>query len=188
MTYTERQKQALEKMPLYNSQCVACGDAFPSNDTVRVKCGDVYCNNCLKNLFRLSTKDQSLFPPSCCREEISLQLIAPAMSYEDLEMFHAAQIEFATTDRTYCSNHQCGDFIPPIQVVEASYANCSHCGTRTCVHCKGSFHVGECPEDEALQAALALAEELRWQRCHVCRTMVELTHGCYHMTYDDIDC
>lgn len=173
-------------MPLRNSQCVACGDSFPFNDTVRVNCGDVYCNDCLKKLFLLSTKDQSLFPPFCCREEIALQLVAPVMSQEELDIFHGAQIEFATTDRTYCSNRQCGKFIPPIQVVEASHADCGDCGTLTCVHCKGSFHPGECPEDKALQATLALAEELRWQRCHVCRTLVELTHGCYHMTYADI--
>jgi hypothetical protein len=176
MTYAKRQKQALEEMPHCNSQFVACRDQLPSAETMRLTCEHVYCNNCIKKLFSLSTKDQSRFPPVCCHVEIGLQLVRPIMSQEELDAFREAKIEFATTDRTYCSNLQCGKFIPPIQVFQADCATCDHCGTRTYVHCKG-----------ALQATLALAKELGWQRCRVCKTIVELKHGCYHMTYAVLD-
>lgn len=48
--------------------------------------------------------------------------------------------------------------------------------------CKGAAHQGDCPEDEASNQLLALAEQEGWKRCPGCHRMVELTHGCYHMS------
>ena len=53
----------------------------------------------------------------------------------------------------------------------------------TCSFCKGASHNGlECPKDEATKTVLAVARQAGWTRCYQCRTMIELTHGCYHMT------
>lgn len=152
-----------------------------SHEAIRVPCGDIYCSNCLKAIFLHATKDQILFPPRCCRQEISLDLAAPTMSSEEVEMFHNAQIEFATTNRTYCSNTNCGKFILPA-LVGHDRATCSHCGTSTCIHCKGTSHFDECPNDDDLQATLALAQEQGWRRCHLCGAIVELAQGCNHIT------
>lgn len=57
------------------------------------------------------------------------------------------------------------------------------CQTKTCALCKAANHEREdCPKDEATAAVLATAKEAGWTRCYRCRSMVELTLGCFHMT------
>ncbi|KAF2812467.1 uncharacterized protein BDZ99DRAFT_439618 [Mytilinidion resinicola] len=185
MTYAERQRTVLEKLPLRSRdkwlQCIACIDKFPPHEIVHAPCGTIYCTDCMKTLFMKSAKDQSLYPPSCHRQEIPLTLIAWKMSSEELAQFNTAAIEFSTLDRTYCSNLPCGKFISPDHIV-AGRATCEHCGEETCAYCKHGSHTGDCPEDRELQATLELAEGMRWRRCYNCRNMLELRSGCYHMT------
>jgi hypothetical protein len=181
MTYAERQRTALETLLRRDYQCIVCTDKFLATGIIRAPCGTLYCKECMKNLFMNSTKDQGLYPPSCCRQVIPLALIASAMSLTERARFEEAGIELSTPDRTYCSNLQCGRFILPAHI-KADRATCGHCGKETCSHCKNPFHKGDCPEDRALQETLELAEEMKWQRCYKCKAMLELGVGCYHMT------
>jgi hypothetical protein len=50
--------------------------------------------------------------------------------------------------------------------------------------CKRNAHpVGkDCPEDWELEAVLKMGEKSGWRRCYKCRTLVELSQGCTHMT------
>ena len=50
--------------------------------------------------------------------------------------------------------------------------------------CKRDAHpVGQdCPNDWELDAVLKIGERSGWRRCYKCRTLVELTYGCTHMT------
>jgi hypothetical protein len=100
-------------------------------------------------------------------------------------MYEQKQIEFGTdaARRVYCSDVQCGKFIP-LEHIQDGVAVCpdQECRAQTCDVCRGPGHLGDCPHDEALQATLAFAAENRWRRCGRCRTMVELTLGCNHMT------
>ncbi len=57
------------------------------------------------------------------------------------------------------------------------------CGVATCSICKAASHGNlDCPKDEATTAVLAAARQAGWIRCYRCRAVVELAHGCYHMT------
>jgi hypothetical protein len=180
ISYTERQRIGLEKLLEHRFCCSVCRTKFQAYKIVRLGCKHIYCTECLKRLFLLSVKDEALFPPRCCRQEIPLERVAAALLPEEMESFQAAKIEYSVKDRTYCSNSDCARFIPPSQIV-ADRATCANCDEETCAYCKGEFHDGECPEDRAMQATLALAEEEGWRRCHSCRAMVELTYGCNHM-------
>ncbi|RAH80840.1 hypothetical protein BO86DRAFT_419760 [Aspergillus japonicus CBS 114.51] len=96
--------------------------------------------------------------------------------------FCEAEVEFTTTDRIYCSNLDCGRFIPPAQIT-FNLAHCLACDKMTCSTCKSVFHQGEdCPEDMALAATLDLARSEGWQRCFSCRAVVQLGVGCHHIT------
>lgn len=181
MTYAERQGKALEKISLTESQCCVCYNHFRSYEIIRLQCEDLYCTDCLKGLFMRATKDQTLFPPRCCRQQIPLLLIAAELSADELDVFNSAEIEFSTKDRTYCCNVDCGRFIPPSQI-RADRAECDRCGSATCAMCKNAFHRDDCAADPSLQATLALATSQGWQRCFACRALVELNVGCYHMT------
>ncbi|KAE8140870.1 hypothetical protein BDV38DRAFT_279846 [Aspergillus pseudotamarii] len=180
-TYAERQKEAMEKLSRPKLQCCTCFENFESSDITHLPCGDFYCTDCLKSLFMRATKDEQLFPPRCCRQHIPLSLIAQQMTTEEKDAFQSAEIEFSTANRTYCSNTDCGRFIIPSNILSYE-AKCQYCGSLTCTMCKSACHFDDCPEDTALQGTLELATNQGWQRCFSCKTMVELTTGCYHMT------
>jgi hypothetical protein len=177
----QQQRETLEPSSSHLVDCVTCRDAFRFSELVRCPCGDLYCFECLKSLFMRSIKDETLFPPRCCVEGIPLLMIEGKLSDEELSNFESAIIEFTTIDRTYCAQKDCGRFVPP-NPTHSGHVVCAACNTETCTYCKGLSHGGDCSEDEALLAVLALAEGQRWRRCFRCKTMVELNIGCNHIT------
>lgn len=50
--------------------------------------------------------------------------------------------------------------------------------------CKRNAHPPgqDCPSDTELDQVLRMGEKSGWRRCYKCRTLVELTQGCTHMT------
>lgn len=181
MTYTERQAKTLGKL-IEEHPCSVCYEDFKAASLFTLDCGDRYCLGCLKGLFLRATADEMLFPPRCCREPIPLEVIRAKLSTNELSAFQDAEIEFSSTNRTYCSYPGCNRFIPP-DWIEADRAECRRCSAETCVLCKNAYHSNsDCPEDPNLQATLSLADEQKWQRCYACRSMVEMSLGCNHMT------
>lgn len=164
-----------------NHRCDACREDKKFFDVVTAKCGHEYCRECLRELFSASLTDESLFPPRCCRQAISLSTANIFLTSEIKKQFGVKKIEFGTPNRTYCSQQACSAFITPDNIRD-EVGVCAECLSQTCTVCKGAGHAGECPNDTSLQAVVELAREEGWQRCHSCRRMVELDTGCYHMT------
>jgi len=160
--------------------CVCCGDGPPAL-TVEIPCGDLYCVDCLRRLFNKSTKDETLFPPRCHKKEIPPALVIEHLSEDEIARFTAAQEEFSTNDRIYCSKQSCSTFIFS-RDIQAEAAKCKECDTITCTICKQQEHVGDCPEDTTVKETLALAVDNNWRRCGTCQRIVELSMGCYHIT------
>jgi hypothetical protein len=75
-------------------------------------CKHFYCINSLKGLFKQSNKDSTPFPPRCCGTHTPLGLITMELTKDDLDAFRNAEIEPSTKDKIYCSNFECGSFIP----------------------------------------------------------------------------
>ena len=157
--------------------CVACGDQKQHHEILQAPCGDHYCAECLEHLFRQSMTDEQYFPPRCHKEEILISqakgLISPDLAAE----FEAKYIELSTANRTYCYDVTCNAFIPP-QAIDGDVATCGLCNKRTCSMCKASMHLGDCPQDTALQQLIETAEQEGWKRCQRCSRMIELTVGC----------
>lgn len=164
-------------------QCTSCDTETPNHKVCRTPCGHYYCQRCLHTLFELSTTDETLFPPRCCRQAIPLNSARLYLDPTLICTFEHKSIEFKSSDRTYCSNPRCSSFITSMNI-EGEQATCTACGTATCTICKGNAHTGDCPEDTAIQQVLETAREEGWQRCYNCRRLVELDVGCNHMTYD----
>ena len=163
-------------------QCTACDLNKPLFDIFQTPCGHHYCQECLRTLFELSTTDETLFPPRCCRQEIPLQSVKIYLSPALLRTFALKSIEFKTSDRTYCCRPACSSFITSVNIT-GERATCTACGTHTCTICKNNAHDGDCPEDTATQQVLETAREQGWQRCYNCRRLIELDVGCNHMVY-----
>ncbi|KIV78087.1 hypothetical protein, variant [Exophiala sideris] len=177
----ESSGQASKRPQSSEFTCDACHERKRYFDGMEATCGHGYCKGCLQVLFDLSTKDESLFPPRCCRTPIDLEEAQIFLTKELKDRFDKAKVEFSSPDRTYCSRESCSAFIPGEQV-SGDTATCPDCGTETCVMCKGGSHDGDCPDDTALHQTLAAAEENGWQRCYSCRRLIELDVGCNHMT------
>ncbi|RDW81178.1 BRcat and Rcat domain-containing protein [Aspergillus mulundensis] len=180
MTYAQRQEEAMRRLSEVET-CCACYDLFPLHNIQRLNCAALYCHDCLRSIFATATTDESLFPPKCCGEPIPLCLVQGKMSQHELDEFRNAEVEFSTSNRTYCSNTDCQRFVSP-RNIQADRARCPYCDLDTCVLCKSAYHdKDDCAADTALQATLELVKRMRWQRCYACGAVVELTIGCYHM-------
>lgn len=163
-------------------QCSVCLNSKSYFEVTTTACGHHYCKPCIQQFFRDSFKDDTLFPPRCCKQHIDPDAIKIFMTRAILERFEEKMVEFNTMDKTYCSNKVCAAFIMPA-TISGDVGQCTKCGTLTCAFCKSEAH-GEkqCEEDPALKAVIALAETEGWRRCSQCKTMIELRMGCYHMT------
>lgn len=160
--------------------CIACSEEMDFFQVIRVPCNHEYCRSCLDSLFAASMKDESLFPPRCDNQEISLEWVRLWLSAGVAKEFEEKYEELNTKNRTYCHDPKCSTFIP-----ESSYdgtvATCSRCRKTTCNNCKNPSHTGDCPEDDAMRQLIATADTQQWQRCYQRNAVVELEQGCYHM-------
>jgi hypothetical protein len=180
MSYADRQKVVLTKLPLSTYKCVVCMDQFRLHQITRLGCGDRYCHDCMKQLIMRAARDEIYYPARCCRQPISLGLIEGHLSEQEAKIYDAAVVEFSTENRTYCHVNSCGAFIPPSQI-DGDRGVCEECSTSTCITCKSTAHIGHCPEDPDLEATLALVAAEGWQRCRRCGLLVDLLSGCFHM-------
>ena len=111
-------------------ECVSCGEHKRFFELFRAPCERQYCQDCLSNLFELSTTDETVFPPRCCRQEVPFASARLYLSGELHQRFLQKRIEFQTADRTYCSQPGCSTFIPPADITGED-ATCPVCSTET---------------------------------------------------------
>ena len=163
------------------SKCINCREDYTFIDVARCPCSHEYCRECLATLFEMSIKDETLFPPRCCAQPIPIDVNRIFLPPKLVGEFNAKKIEFETDNRTYCHEPSCSTFVP-LQFIKENVAHCVRCSKTTCSICKGPSHQGECTQDPAVQEILRVATENGWQRCTNCGRVVELEHGCNHMS------
>lgn len=129
-------------------KCIACDIGKPVFDIFQTSCEHHYCQECLHTLFELSTTDETLFTPRCCRQQISLTSVKLYLSSELIHAFEKKSIEFNTSNRTYCSQSTCSFFITSININDER-AICIVCDTYTCIICKSNSHNDDCSENTA---------------------------------------
>jgi hypothetical protein len=165
-------------------ECLVCGDPVLAEEAWTAPCSHHYCIACLENFHRASLADQTLYPPKCCHLEMPWNDVKPRIDRQLARTFEGKREELNTDAgrRTYCSNAACARFIGPSNI-KGDLATCPTCSKVTCTMCKAASHEGDCPADETLRQTLQLAAEQGWKRCTKCRSIVELTQGCNHITY-----
>jgi len=183
VSYALRQQDVLQQLHHRKLECVACRGENHPHETIHLDCigQHMYCKDCLKKLFILSIKDESLFPPMCCGSVIPVSLVEETFTSDESDAFYSAETEYSTTNRVYCAHFECGHFIPVKPGVD-DRAYCGACNNETCIHCKREAHEGDCPADDVLQNFLEFAAGRHWQRCFGCMRMVERPEGCDHIT------
>lgn len=164
--------------------CVICGDRHPSHSAIQVPCAHRhhYDPGCLRDLFLLATRDESLMPPRCDGVVISLALARPHLSATEVATFERKAIEFGTANRVYCSKATCSEFLGAVGTAKVAMA-CRKCASSTCRACKAAWHgtFGLCGTAKDEEAVAVLVRHFNFQRCPGCQRLVELQHGCFHM-------
>ncbi|PCH45043.1 hypothetical protein WOLCODRAFT_48812, partial [Wolfiporia cocos MD-104 SS10] len=167
--------------------CVICTDPI-YGDEIRAPCGDYYDKECILDLIQAATRDESLFPPRCCRQVIPLESVIRFMSIDLIRLFHEKKKEFGTLKRVYCANPSCSRFLG--EQIDGKIRHwlwpsyICDCATRTCTRCKARYSPlsHRCSAAQQDSDVLALGQTAGWQRCPGCEQLIELHHGCFHMT------
>lgn len=163
-------------------ECVICRDQCRFFDVATFPCQHDMCQTCLTKLFTDLLTDQTLFPPRCCHQPISLDKCRFLLEPTLVGRFLAKKLEYETPKKTYCYRPTCSQFIPS-QAISNDVGTCVKCRERTCIVCKAQAHVGtDCPEDLTTKEVLQMAETEGWRRCYSCKRMVELNYGCNHIS------
>ena len=140
------------------------------------------------DLVEASTKEESLYPPRCCRQPIPRSTFQQYMSASLANLFSEKSIEFSTLKRVYCAKPTCSRFLGPRTkgTLPHNYpCSSSDCSTRTCSRCRSEVkpHVlHTCRPDGPSKQLASLSRKTGWVQCPGCDQMVELLTGCYHMT------
>ncbi|KAF2442409.1 hypothetical protein P171DRAFT_417546 [Karstenula rhodostoma CBS 690.94] len=181
------------KWPLWSpawsfQKCSGCFELFAGADVLELQCPTeelaakhAYCKDCLQSIFEHAIADSDQFPPRCC-QPLELSSCMRLLAEDIVSQFRDKKEELETPDRTYCSMAECAKWIKRDNT-EAGVATCPRCAQKTCANCKQKQHEGLCPTDSAVKALLTLAEKKQCKSCPQCKNMVELTVGCYHITY-----
>lgn len=145
-------------------------------------CGHEFCRDCLKHLFLGSIKDEELYPPRCCGKGIQPEIALRLLTYTELLSFSEKAIEYSAENRLYCAEPTCSKFIPSSSI-HGEHGICPDCHRETHLPCGALAHPNiDCPLDSGLQDILEIAGAQHWMRCSNCRNLVELHHGCNHIT------
>lgn len=169
-------------------ECISCFDDFDRTELIRLSCSHDYCKACLKEVVLNAVSTESAFPPKCCLTEIPLSTLLACLDTKQREDYKEKAAEYAIPagHRWYCPEPKCSKWIKPEKLhrKRRSHQTCPHCSTKICSMCRSLAHdqSQDCPQDFGLESTLEVAEAEGWRRCYSCRTMVELTIGCRHIT------
>ncbi|KAG2746578.1 hypothetical protein P692DRAFT_201791821 [Suillus brevipes Sb2] len=166
--------------------CVICQDPIFGAE-VRAPCGHFYDIGCITDLFQSATRDESLYPPRCCRQNIPLPQVRPHLTQTVLAEFTLKAQEFGTMKRVYCVAPTCSRFLGPLHegfLSKVFTCPSPTCNTTTCGKCRGRYEgfTHFCTPDAETEQVLTLSRASGWARCPGCAQMIELNMGCFHMT------
>lgn len=182
--------------------CSLCCDDKPPSMLLTLRCSHKFCSQCLKTY--ANDKVEAGQVPIRCPEMRCNYLLSkseckkflPVVSYDVLEKA-IEECNLLSSDKIYCPYQNCLALLDPREAISSDESNeccieCPVCQRSICVNCGVPWHnslsCGEyqdLPLDERDSSDLTLhclAQDRGWRRCQLCRRMIELAQGCYHMT------
>lgn len=187
--------------------CCICGKEKLAPMMITVKCSHKICSHCIKTYVDGKVQGGHVpirCPQPKCRYYISAsecRSFLPFTSYKLLEMA-ISKANVLNSDKIYCPFSNCSVLVNTSEGLSASSSSpsqsdnscleCPVCEREICVNCGVPWHSTiTCEEYQSLPfeernaddiSLHHLAQNKRWRQCEECRRMIELTHGCYHMS------
>nr|XP_043632796.1 E3 ubiquitin-protein ligase parkin [Erigeron canadensis]XP_043632797.1 E3 ubiquitin-protein ligase parkin [Erigeron canadensis] len=175
--------------------CSVCCEDKPTPMTITMKCSHKFCSCCIKAYVDEQVQSSQIpvkCPHSNCRYYIStpeLKSFLPVASYALLDD-SLSESNLQAKDKFYCPFTDCAVLLDPCCDSNHSDNNCVECPVCRrfiCVKCGVPWHSSvSCDEFQDLPPqGRGNGDDLdnrRWRQCRMCERMIELTHGCYHMT------
>ncbi|XP_047963589.1 E3 ubiquitin-protein ligase RSL1-like [Salvia hispanica] len=187
--------------------CSICCEEKLSSMMLSFKCSHRFCSHCMKTYVE-GKVDYSQVPIRCpqlgckyCISASECRTFLPVASYESLERA-LGEADVLSSNKMYCPYPSCSVLLDPYDCLSTrgssssqsdnSCVECPVCQGFICVDCEVPWHSSmTCDEYQRLPledrdasdlTLHRLARNKRWRRCVQCRTVIELAHGCYHMT------
>ncbi|XP_062082007.1 E3 ubiquitin-protein ligase RSL1-like [Humulus lupulus] len=204
LSQINRTAESSRSLTLYET-CVICMEDTDVSQIFSVKsCLHRYCFPCMKQHVEVKLREAQM--PKCphegCNIEIDIDSCENFLTPKLLELMCQRVKEAATpvTERVYCPNPRCSFLMSKTEVFEYTKKErfnplgarkCLKCSSLFCIDCKVLWHQNmTCltykrlnPEPSLEDAKLkVLASKNLWRQCRKCNLMIELAHGCYHMT------
>nr|GLL29053.1 uncharacterized protein LOC109165768 isoform X1 [Ipomoea trifida] len=187
--------------------CSICCEDKLALMMMTLKCSHKFCSRCMKTYVEgkvQSTQVPIRCPQLRCKYYISsaeCKSFLPVASYESLERV-LVEANVLNADKIYCPYPNCSVLLDPHECFsmrassssqsDNSCVECRACQRFICVDCRVPWHSSmTCEEYQNLPheerdvgdvTLHRLAQNKRWRRCLHCQRMIELTHGCYHIT------
>ncbi|KAL0363727.1 UNVERIFIED_CONTAM: putative E3 ubiquitin-protein ligase ARI10 [Sesamum calycinum] len=187
--------------------CSICCEEKLSSMMLTIKCSHKFCSHCMKTYVEGKLQSAQV-PIRCpqlrckyCISASECRSFLPVTSYESLERA-LAEANVLNSNKIYCPYPSCSVLLDPHECSSTrassssqsdnSCVECPVCQRFICIDCGVPWHSSmtceeyqNLPLEERDASDLTLhrlAQNKRWRRCQQCRRMIELTHGCHHMT------
>ncbi|KAL2623076.1 hypothetical protein R1flu_003281 [Riccia fluitans] len=191
--------------------CPICFEKVPEIDTFEVKgCSHRFCLSCLTQHIQIRVKSSQV-PVKCpqdCANSVDIDECRDILSHELLEAYakRLTEASIPESERVYCPFFNCSSLMSKSDLTTSSEPStsrqpkapvfgrteCMECHRLFCAECRVPWHAEmTCEEYQSLPLderdtedikLHKLADSNKWQRCAKCHRMIELDHGCYHMT------
>ncbi|KZV24319.1 zinc finger family protein [Dorcoceras hygrometricum] len=187
--------------------CSICSEEKLSSMMLTIKCSHTFCSHCMRTY--VEEKVQSFQvpircpQPKCkyCISSFECRSFLPVTSYECLEKAHE-ESKLLISDKIFCPYPNCSVLLDPKEFLSTRASSssqsddncmeCPVCQRFMCVDCGLPWHSSvtceeyrKLPVEERDASDLTLhrlTQNRRLRRCQQCRSMIELTDGCSHMT------
>ncbi|KAH7882297.1 hypothetical protein F5I97DRAFT_1817067 [Phlebopus sp. FC_14] len=193
--------------PVTASQTATSSNRLPFGLYLPCPNSHAYCQSCLAAYVQSKidpvggnggSPEMVVFPIKCpeCPADVWTEGIPDdvaerILSEKNMVIWHSQKI-LESMEHHYCPNPRCSALVQLDEDPDEPMATCPSCGEAMCVACKALWHEDltceeymALPEDERSpedQLVFMLAKAKKWRRCPACSRLVELVHGCNHIT------
>ncbi|WCJ41084.1 RING/U-box superfamily protein [Euphorbia peplus] len=165
-----------------------------------------YCFGCMKQHVEVKVLNgmEASCPHEGCKSNVSIDKCGNFLDPKLVEIMSQRKKEAAlpVSEKVYCPHTRCSALMSKSEVLEYTKAyyvgaeqtgarRCMKCRSYFCINCKVAWHNNmtcddykrRYPHGQREDSMLdSLAKTKRWRQCVMCKHMVELAEGCYHIT------